>query len=169
VLAVILGLAICVALQVVFLVGVRHDLATGRDAIAAGRREALAGDLTAAQDSFSKAEVSFQRAVDRAESPIGTLARAVPWLGNTSETVTAMSRAGVSLSAAGSTLTGALPNCRTDRFPGARRHPSRRSYRDLAAAVDSARTGAQAADELAAPEASSPRWCRARSGTVRNR
>ena len=112
--AVLLGLAICVALQVVFLVGVRHDLATGRDAITAGRRQALAGDLTTAQDSFSKAEVSFQRAVDRAEGPIGALARAVPWLGNTADTVTAMSRAGVSLSAAGSTMTGARA-CTTGR------------------------------------------------------
>jgi hypothetical protein len=114
VLAVLLGLAICVALQVVFLVGVRHDLATGRDAITAGRRQALAGDLTAAQDSFSKAEVSFQRAVDRAEGPIGTLARAVPWLGNTADTVTAMSRAGVSLSAA-ARPDRRLPTRRRDR------------------------------------------------------
>ncbi len=154
--AVLLALAICVALQVVFLVGVRHDLASGRDAITVGRRQALAGDLTGAQDSFSNAEVSFQRAVDRAEGPIGTLARAVPWFGNTARTVTAMSRAGVSLSAAGSTLTGALlelPDGIGSLAPAGGVLPVDR-YHELAAAVDSARDGAtQAAGELnAAPE-----------------
>ena len=151
--AVLVGLAVCVSVQVIFLVGIRQDLTTGRDAITAGRRQALAGDLPAAQESFSRAEVSFQRAVDRAEGPIGTLARAVPWLGNTSQTVTAMAGAGVSLSAAGSTLTGALlelPDGIGSLAPTGGVLPVDR-YVDLAAAVDSARDGAaQATDELAA-------------------
>ena len=74
VLAVLLGLAICVALQVVFLVEIVAVYSQpGATRLTAGRRQALTGDLAAAQDSFSKAEVSFQWALDRAESPIGTL------------------------------------------------------------------------------------------------
>ena len=156
VLAVLVVLALCIGVQVVFLLGVRRDLMAGREAVTAGRRQALAGDLEAAQGSFARAEVSFQRAVDHSQSPVGSVARAIPWLGNTADTVTSMSRAGVSLSSAGSTLTDALlelPDGIGSLAPSNGILPVDR-YRDLAAAVDSASADATQATEAltAAPE-----------------
>ena len=148
---VLVVVAILVAVQVVFLLGVRRDLMSGREALTAGRRQALAGDLTAAHDSFARAAGSFQQAVDRSHGPIGSVARGVPWLGNTADAVTAMSSAGVSLSAAGTTLTDALealPDGIGSLAPTGGVLPLER-YQELAAAVDSARDDAtQAADAL---------------------
>ena len=146
----------------------RADLTAGRDAITAARREALAGDLSRAQDSFGRAEVAFQRASDRAGNPVGTLARAIPWLGNSADTLAAMASAGTDLSAAGSTMAGALaelPDGVGSLAPSDGRLPLER-YAGLADAVDSASAGAaEAATTLADAPASfvpqllsKPRW-----------
>ena len=161
VLGVLAVLGVCLTAQLVFLLGVRSDLAAGRDSLTAARRQALGGDLESAQASFARAEVSFQLAVDRSQGAAGTIARAAPWLGNTADTVAAMSNAGVSLSIAGSTLTGALlelPDGIGSLAPSNGVVPIDR-YADLAIAADSARDGvAEAAATLAAaPESFVPR------------
>ncbi|MEP6758531.1 MAG: DUF4012 domain-containing protein [Actinomycetota bacterium] len=149
-------LGVSIGLQALFLLGVRSDLTAGRDALATARRQVLAGDLPSAQESFARAEVAFQRAADRGHAPTGALARAVPWIGNTADTVSAMADAGVSLSAAGSTVTGALlelPDGIGSLAPQGGTVPVDR-FATLAVAIDSARDGAaQAAATLqAAPE-----------------
>lgn len=156
VLVVLVVLAVCVTVEVVFVLGVRRDLTAGRSSVTTGRRQALAGDLEAARTSFAEAAVSFQQATDRAQGPVGSLARAVPWLGNTADTVHAMSQAGISLSSAGTTLTGALlelPDGIGSLAPANGVVPIDR-YADLAAAVDTARVDARAAADTltAAPD-----------------
>lgn len=99
---------VAVALQAVYLLSVRSDLTSGRDALAAARRHALAGDLDAAHDSLAQATADFASADSHAQGALGTAARAVPWLGNGADATAAMARAGVSLSRAGTELIDAL-------------------------------------------------------------
>ena len=157
VLVVLLVLVACVAVQVVFLLGVRRDLMAGREAVTAGRRQALSGDLEAARTSFAEASVSFNGVTDRAQGTVGSLARAVPWIGNTADTVQAMAQAGVSLSSAGTTITDALlelPDGIGSLAPSHGVVPIDR-YAQLGAAVDAARIDTRAAaDTLSTAPAS---------------
>jgi hypothetical protein len=102
------ALVVVVAVEAVFLLTMRRDLTSGRDALAAARRHAIAGDLDSARGNLAEASESFASAGSRAHGVFGTVARSVPWLGNGAEAATAMAEAGSSLSIAGTTLVDAL-------------------------------------------------------------
>ncbi len=140
-------MGVALVLQLVFLLGVRRDITTGRSALLDARRAVLTGDLERAETSFADAEIAFQRSVDRAHGGIGTLARAIPLLGNSADTVSAMSQAGVSLAIGGSAVTGVLqelPDGVGSLAPRAGTLPLER-YARVAAGVESAHEAAAAA------------------------
>jgi hypothetical protein len=97
-----------VGLQAIVLFQLRGDLETGRSALEAARRHALAGDLDAAGRSLDVATGAFTSAANRSRGPLGTMARTVPWLGNSADAAAAMADAGVGLSRAGSTVVDAI-------------------------------------------------------------
>jgi len=99
---------IIVAVEAIALVGARQGLQSGRNALQAARREALAGDLGKARSSLDQASDAFGAAHDRLHGPVGTMARLVPWAGNSADAAAAMADAGRSLSAAGITLVDAF-------------------------------------------------------------
>ena len=161
VVAVVASLGIVLLLELSFAIGMTRDLATGRAALLEARRSLLAGDLDRAQATFLDAENAFRRAVDRSRGPVGTSARWVPFAGNSADTFTAMSQAGVSLAIGGSAVTGALqelPNGIGSLAPSGGRLPLER-YADLAAGIDAARDAAAVAVTTleAVPDAFVPR------------
>jgi hypothetical protein len=108
VLCCVVAFIIVVAVEAMTLLGARQGLQNGRSALQAARREALAGDLGKARASLDQASASFGTADDRLHGPIGTMARLVPWAGNSADAAAAMADAGRSLSAAGITLVDAF-------------------------------------------------------------
>ena len=149
-----------VAVQVLFLLSMRSDLTSGRDALTAARRQAVVGDLDAARASLNDATAAFQGAEERAHGPLGSAARAVPWLGNSADVATAMADAGWSLSQAGTSLVDALqtlPGGVAGLAPSGGTLPIDR-YAALAGAVDDASSqAARAAARLAeAPDSLMP-------------
>jgi hypothetical protein len=149
----LLVVLVAVGLQVIFLLWVRGDLQAGRSALAAARREALAGDLEGAGRSLDTATAAFASAADRSRGPLGTAARAVPWLGNGAEAATAMANAGSALSRTGGDVVGELaqlPGGIAALAPRAGTLPIER-YAALGPAIDRADDDAtQAAATLAA-------------------
>ncbi len=104
----VLALLVVVAIEAIALLGARSGLADGRDALQAAKREAFAGDLDKARISLSQASDSFGGAASELHGPIGSIARLIPFAGNSADTAAAMADAGRSLSAAGLTLVDAL-------------------------------------------------------------
>ena len=104
----VLVVVVVIAVEAIALLEARSGLADGRDALQAARRAALAGNLGEANASLDRASASFTRASDRLGGPVGTVARSVPWLGNSADAALAMADAGQSLSAAGTTLVRGL-------------------------------------------------------------
>ena len=105
-------LVAAVSVQVLYLLSVRGDLTSGRDSLTTARHHAIAGDLNAARASLADASAAFEAAERRSHGPLGSAARAIPWLGNGADATAAMAEAGVALSRAGTTLVdglGALP------------------------------------------------------------
>jgi hypothetical protein len=166
---IVLGCLVAILLvEGLFLLQSRGNLQAGRDALTAARRQTVAGDLTSAKASFAKARDAFGGADSAAHGPLGTVARAVPWFGNSADTFAAMASAGVSLSDAGEALTGALaalPQGLGSLAPANGELPLER-YAALTDAVEQARDGAAAAADTlgAAPQSfvpqvlARPRW-----------
>ncbi len=153
-------LVAAVVVQVLFLLSIRSDLTSGRDALEAARRHAVAGDLDAARASLNGATAAFQRAEERAHGVLGPTARAIPWLGNSADATTAMADAGRSLSQAGTSLVDALqtlPGGVAGVAPSGGTLPIDR-YATLAGTVnDASAQAAQAAATLAeAPDSLMP-------------
>lgn len=156
-----LVVVVLVAVEAIALLGARSGLADGRDALQAARRAALAGNLDEAGTALDRASASFARASDRLDGPVGTVARSVPWLGNSADAALAMADAGQSLSAAGTTLVhglAALPDGVGSLAPRAGVVPLDR-YAALADAVRTAHDDASAATATldAAPDSFMPR------------
>ena len=166
---IVLGCLLAVfVVEALFLLQASGDLQTGRDALTSARRQTVAGDLKSAQASFAKAHDAFGGADDAAHGPLGTIARAVPWFGNSADTVAAMASAGVSLADAGTALSGALadlPQGLGSLAPANGTLPLAR-YAALTGVVETARDGAAAAADTlgTAPQSfvpqvlARPRW-----------
>lgn len=90
--------------------GVRSELQRGRDALERGESALVAGRSQESARAFHDAEGAFSGAAD---STLIRLAGAVPWLGNTSDTVRAIAQAGERTAQAASLLAGAV-----DDLPG---------------------------------------------------
>jgi len=157
----IVVIILIVAVEAIALLGARADLADGRDALQSAKRAALAGDLEQAGTSFDRAQGSFASAADGLHAPIGTAARAVPWVGNSADAAAAMADAGQLLAAAGAGLVDGLerlPDGVSSLAPHAGVLPLGR-YAALAGAIDAAHDdAAEAAATLAdAPDSFMPR------------
>lgn len=85
--------------------GIRSELQRGRDALERGKSALVAGRSQEAARAFEDAEVAFSGAAD---STLIRLAGAVPWLGNTSDSVRAIAEAGERTAQAASLLAGAV-------------------------------------------------------------
>lgn len=110
-----LGLAIVVAtllvLGVLFVrsaLAARTALVEGREALEEGRRLLLEGDAAGAASSFESARLSFLDASSQVRGPSFRVAGWMPVVGRTPDTLGALAAAGVRVSAAGSTLAGAV-------------------------------------------------------------
>jgi len=161
VLGVVVVIILVVTVEAIALLGARSDLADGRDALESAKRAALAGDLDQAGTSLGRAQASFGSAADGLHGPIGTVARAIPWAGNSADAAAAMADAGRLLSTAGAGLVDGLsqlPDGVGSLAPQAGVVPLSR-YAALAGAVDAAHDdAAQAAATLAAaPDSFMPR------------
>jgi hypothetical protein len=157
----IVVIILIVAVEAIALLGARADLTDGRDALQSAKRAALAGDLEQAGTSFDRAQGSFASAADGLHAPIGTAARAVPWVGNSADAAAAMADAGQLLAAAGAGLVDGLerlPDGVSSLAPHAGVLPLGR-YAALAGAIDAAHDdAAEAAATLAdAPDSFMPR------------
>ena len=130
--------------------GVREDLTAGKDALGQGQSRLLAGDLPGARESFAQARADFRRAATGAGGPFLKALGAAPVIGRTPDALVLLSRAGLSIAEAGSSVTGGLlklPDGLGSLAPKGGRIPLER-LRDLAPAVSAARARLEEAHRL---------------------
>jgi hypothetical protein len=109
----VLGAIATVVVLDLVLVGIgslaaKRHLEDGRDGLEAGKAALTEGDVEAAAAAFDDAGASFRAAAGDTSTPWYRVAGAIPVLGRTTDTVAAISRAGVEAADAASTITAAL-------------------------------------------------------------
>ena len=106
--ALLVTLLVVIGLAAISALGVRRHLLEGRDALVRGKDELVDGDAATAQEGFEQARAEFQTAADGSRSIWMSLAGAMPFVGNTPDTIRAVADAGVQTAEAAAGLAGAV-------------------------------------------------------------
>jgi hypothetical protein len=96
------------AAGLLLLLPVRDELGVARDQMRAGREALVEGEPAEAGARFASAGAAFARAEDGVHNPLTALARAMPIVGRTPDTVAALAEGGAQVARAGQVLSTAL-------------------------------------------------------------
>jgi Protein of unknown function (DUF4012) len=106
---VVIVIILCLSLlEVVALARMWRGLQHGRTDLAEAKHALVGGDVHASALAFDRAQASFAQASQRGRDPLGSVARLLPWIGNTADAAEALASAGGMVAGSGADLSHTL-------------------------------------------------------------